>query len=604
MFAFFQRVLMNAGFWLVEPRRIFQRVLLTVHAVQCLFFPSIQAAESDVEALEIIDLLPESYNRSMAEEELRTLLKARRTQLYFQMVKLDKEILENLRWTAPYTTGTACVREAPELRRLLSEIRITRPPRDDSELLPLFAEQARVQLQLNQPGPALRSIQEALSRLRCLEEPVKTPFLFQLFWMEAIAHTQLKDGIELSAFADALNLMPANSPEKDYGKSVRTTLQSARKAWQKVEWVDIDAGALRGQLFLDGVEIAPGAQTRPGRHLLQLLGPEQREGQPRPLRSWLITVPRQRTVELEELLEVEEKAFPSQEGVQQQLAGNLRAMRLEPYQAEVLEQTLRQQERLVMAFALEAPGARRVVLRAYRVSQGLIDGSELKVFMEKGKREKGKREEGRTSDVREHSSERIPQLERQSPGPAVLVGASGRRWVGEVAQYRENQVGLTPTIEVDWPMGEWLLMGRLGAGLRPPLPAQYQHPCTSESPVEDTFSTDPCNHQRGSASVQLGGGYPLSVAGQLWFIPAAVLDATWLPNLVAPPHAPANTASTLVDMLLLAPTGKLELRKGWNHDRLQLSLGVTAGLHLSHEPERWYVLPSLSTWLAFGVGNF
>lgn len=544
--------------------------------------PAVQAQDRErvvSQTLEVIDLLPEGFNRSSAEEALYTLLRVRPGSWRLQMAPPEEALLESLRWSLPDATQATCEREAPEQRQTLASARLTRPPREDAELLPLFMEQARVQLQQQQWDAALTSIQEAQRRLRCVLEPLDRETLSRLFWMEALARAQLKDGMELSAFQDAFNLDETLHPDREASRLVQSAFTQAKKQWQRLPKSTLELGSLTGTLYLDGDVISPGWQSRPGRHLLQLkstLGA---------LRSWLITIPRQERVELEALLELELKEFPSQDGIRLMLTGALRSGRLEPYQETVLVAYLRQRDISFVAFALEAPGGRKLMFRAFRTHQGLIDASDLQVLIAPRRQKQ-------------------PQLERQSPGPALMGGIAMGFWGGGAGRYVENQSRPAGELELDLPMGEWMWLATLGMGSRPPLPAAYQHTCSSDAVSVGTLGLDPCNLLRGYGWAFSGISRPWLPLGQLWLIPSGGLKASLVPNLVLQTGQDGGATTELVDLIMLGPSIRLEVRRGWFQQRLQVSGLVQSSVQASVGPTRAYLLPEVLFSIRLGAGFF
>ncbi len=309
------------------------------------------------DVLDVYDLLPDTVDRARASTILDK--KARED---IRLVPMDQALLSYLQWAAPDPERTACEARAEALIADIDAKGRVSPPESAAGLFDALLAQAEQQFLYVDFHGVLESVAQARTALPCLDRVVAKAQLRSLFLHEAVAYLHLGDPRAEQIFVQMLVVDPRVYLEPEHPPRVRKAFLEAAEQFMALEPRPLDAGGLPGKVYVDGLPADNVNEVRPGRHLVQIEGPEGR------IRSVLLEVPGGTgPVRLAPLVDV---GLPDTATVLDALVAGLRAGRLDQTQKRGLDQYLATTGDTRIFFALLHDG---LAVEIYEAHAGLVD---------------------------------------------------------------------------------------------------------------------------------------------------------------------------------------------------------------------------------------
>lgn len=250
-------------------------VLLLVCLSFCFGLP-VEAAQP----VPLIDLLPKDSNRPALLQTLRT-----RLDDSFQLIPMDAELKDSLRWAMPDPSKSTCPEQKASLVVLFQEQALLQPPdATDDPFVPLMnlAEEQANALMLD---AGLATLESARRWVPCLSRVVTRDEVFRLHSLEAVIHVFKGDGLGRKSFLEALAVDPEHRLDAGTPTDVRDEYLKATKVLKDLPFLTFDVPESPASWRVDGREIAELDDLRPGRHVIQRLGPQGA------IRSALVEIP-------------------------------------------------------------------------------------------------------------------------------------------------------------------------------------------------------------------------------------------------------------------------------------------------------------------------
>ncbi len=231
------------------------------------------------EAVRVMDFLPVEYDRSLLSERSGV----RRGGVVFELEPPDSKLMAALRWAYPDPARQACKVVSTRGRALVGRSVPADTPASD--LLNRLLDRARKQILIVDLEGTLETLEAGRDLVPCLEAVLPTQTVARLLEYEAVTLLFLDDPRASRAFLDLVAVAPEPELDPSYPPSVGKAFMAALRTSLSVARVEVALEGVDDPVLVDGLPADRLHDVLPGRHLVQIRGPDGR------VRSRLVTVP-------------------------------------------------------------------------------------------------------------------------------------------------------------------------------------------------------------------------------------------------------------------------------------------------------------------------
>ncbi len=487
---------------------------LLVAAMTLLALAPSHSAAAARGTVEVIDLLPEAYDRTLLAKGLS--LRARRE---VRLAPIPASLLAQLRWAYPDPARSAC---SLTVGHALERLGLSAPARPvPSVLMQRLLDQARTSLLLVDYRNVLDLLEMARNLVPCLETAITPQTEVRLFEYEAVAYLFMNDPRADTAFADLAAITAAPQIDPGYPPAVTDALLHAFKASLRMPRVRLDTTSVLDEVLVDGIPIERSPGLLPGRHVVQFLGPLGA------VRGRLVTLAPDQEVFVPADVDV---GLMTREEVRATLARAMLQNTLSEIQAAALQRYLNEQGARDMVVAVEgAPGTPPTFL-VYRPATG--------------------------------TEPWLPPSATEAPHQVTLALAASSQFLqGSGHAFAANGAAVGMALTATLPAGTFEAIGDLA--LYPyMLHAPDRTACgsyTGDAPPtdEEILQEAACLPDHTLFGLAAGAGRPFTVRGHLHLTPALMLRTTFLPNTLVPGSDDTIDALQVTRSVLLGPEARL-----------------------------------------------